>query len=425
MTGLFAGRYELVDPLGSGGAGVVWRAWDHRQHAYVAAKLLRKVDATSLVRFVREQSYRIEHPHVLTPLRWAAEDDQVLLALPLVRGGSLATLIGDYGPLPAPFVARILDQVLAALEVIHEAGLVHRDVKPANILLDATGTNEPRARLGDFGVAVAINEPRLTDHATVLGTPGYVAPEALQGDSDPRPTADLYAAGMLGLELLAGQLVSGGAPAHHARPAGDSAPVGDPAPAGDSAPAGDPAPAGDSAAAGDEADTAAAELRAFLTRLAASHPQDRPASAAVARVELAHLSASSAPLTGEIEVFDQLPEFPEGWGPAGPDEPAGPRGPHAPTQPHALAPTQPHALAPTQPGSHAPTQSLPHGPTDSQRHAPTQSLPHARIQPGSRLSTGLPKNADEGRPARRGLVVPVLAIVAGLALLATALILAL
>ncbi|MDO5495794.1 MAG: protein kinase, partial [bacterium] len=293
---LFAGRYELVDPLGAGGAGVVWRAWDHREGRYVAAKVLRKVDATSLIRFVREQSYRIDHPHVLTPLGWAADDDQVLLSMPLVTGGSLATLLGDYGALPPQWVARILDQVLAALEAIHGAGLVHRDVTPANVLLDATGMAEPRVRLGDFGVAVAVNEPRLTEHAVVLGTPGYVAPETLTGDSDPLPAADLYAAGMLGWELLTGS-----------RPERGGAP-------------------------GTASSGAAGPLAAVLEALTSPRPTDRPESASHARRLLGEAGLLEAPLGEEIEVFTQLPELPEAWGEDGPittttaqPQPDGPR----------------------------------------------------------------------------------------------------
>ena len=119
MGEVLGGRYDLVDPLGEGGAGVVWRAWDRREARYVAAKVMRQADAASLLRFVREQAVRIEHPHVLTPLGWVGEDDRVLFTMPIVRGGSVATLVGDHGPLPPGWVATLLDQVLAALERIH------------------------------------------------------------------------------------------------------------------------------------------------------------------------------------------------------------------------------------------------------------------------------------------------------------------
>lgn len=186
MGEVFAGRYELVDPLGEGAGGRVWRVHDRVQDAFVAAKVLRQVDATSMLRFLREQAVRIDHRHVMTPLGWAGEDDRVLFTMPIATGGSVATLVGDYGPLPLPWVLTLLDQVLQGLVEIHGRGIVHRDLKPANMLLDATGTDTPRLRLSDFGVAVALGEPRLTHGPTALGAPGYLAPEP--GRRRPPPT---------------------------------------------------------------------------------------------------------------------------------------------------------------------------------------------------------------------------------------------
>ncbi|WP_157881336.1 serine/threonine-protein kinase, partial [Streptomyces phaeochromogenes] len=181
MGEVFAGRYELVDPIGRGGVGAVWRAWDHRRRRYVAAKVLQQSDAHSLLRFVREQALRIDHPHVLAPASWAADDDKVLFTMDLVGGGSLVHLIGDYGPLPPAFVCTLLDQLLAGLAAVHAEGVVHRDIKPANILLEATGTGRPRLRLSDFGISMRLGEPRLTETNYVVGTPGYFAPEQLLG----------------------------------------------------------------------------------------------------------------------------------------------------------------------------------------------------------------------------------------------------
>ncbi|MBK3590614.1 protein kinase, partial [Streptomyces sp. MBT57] len=133
MGEVFAGRYELIDPIGRGGVGAVfWRAWDHRRRRYVAAKVLQQSDAHTLLRFVREQALRIEHPHVLAPASWAADDDKVLFTMELVSGGSLAHVIGDYGPLPPRFVCLLLDQLLSGLSTVHAEGVVHRDIKPAN-----------------------------------------------------------------------------------------------------------------------------------------------------------------------------------------------------------------------------------------------------------------------------------------------------
>ncbi len=122
MGEVFAGRYELIDPIGRGGVGAVWRAWDHRRRRYVAAKVLQQSDAHTLLRFVREQALRIEHPHVLAPASWAADDDKVLFTMDLVSGGSLAHVIGDYGPLPPRFVCLLLDQLLSGLSTVHAEG---------------------------------------------------------------------------------------------------------------------------------------------------------------------------------------------------------------------------------------------------------------------------------------------------------------
>ncbi|MCX5297229.1 protein kinase [Streptomyces sp. NBC_00193] len=203
MGEIFAGRYELIDPIGRGGAGAVWRAWDHRRRRYVAAKVLLQSDAHTLLRFVREQALRIDHPHVLAPASWAADDDKVLFTMDLVAGGSLAHVIGDYGALPPRFVCTLLDQLLSGLAAVHAEGVVHRDIKPANILMEATGTGRPHLRLSDFGIAMRKGEPRLTETAYVVGTPGYLAPEQLLG-SEPDFTADLFAVGLVGLYLLQG-----------------------------------------------------------------------------------------------------------------------------------------------------------------------------------------------------------------------------
>lgn len=203
MGEVFARRYELLDPIADGGMGSVWRVRDHVDGSVKAAKLLRQRDAGSLLRFIREQATRVEHPHVVTPLSWVGEDDAVLFTMPLVRGGSVATLVGDWGPLPEPWVTTLLDQTLAALEAVHAAGVVHRDVKPANLLLEPTGAGLPHLRLSDFGIAAVVGEPRLTSANVTLGTPGYAAPEQQTG-ADPSPSQDLYAVGVVGLEMLLG-----------------------------------------------------------------------------------------------------------------------------------------------------------------------------------------------------------------------------
>ena len=212
MPDVFAGRFELRTLLARGGMGEVWTALDHQSRDMVAVKLMRQSDASGLLRFIREQTMRIHHPNVLTPLAWAGMDDRVLFSMPLVTGGSVATLVGDYGGLPTRYAAELLRQLSSAVRAVHAAGIVHRDIKPSNLLLDATGTGRPRLRLTDFGVAVRPDGPRLTTVASVIGTPGYLSPEQMRGD-EPTPAQDLYAIGRVGQEVLTGLAPSPEAPA--------------------------------------------------------------------------------------------------------------------------------------------------------------------------------------------------------------------
>lgn len=208
MGEVFAGRYELIDMIGEGGMGAVWRVRDRKRDRIVAAKVLLQSDAGSLLRFMREQGVRVHHPHVVTPLGWAGEDDKVLFTMPIVEGGSVADLLKTLVVLPPRYAAEVLRQLLTALDAVHSAGVVHRDIKPANLLLDATGTDRPHLWLTDFGVALPVDAPRLTAVSMVMGTPGYLAPEQLRG-ADPNPLSDLYAAGMVGIQLATGHRPAG------------------------------------------------------------------------------------------------------------------------------------------------------------------------------------------------------------------------
>lgn len=203
MGQVLGGRYELLDIIGKGGMGTVWRVRDLREDTILAGKVFRQSDAGSLLRFMRETTTRISHPHVIMPLGWAGEDDQIVFSMPLIDGGSVAELIKEHTRLPHLFVAEILRQVLLGLQAVHSAGVIHRDVKPANILLKATGTERPFALLTDFGIAAELEGPRLTRTAMVLGTPGYLAPEVYRGH-DPHDQQDLYAAGAVAYCMLTG-----------------------------------------------------------------------------------------------------------------------------------------------------------------------------------------------------------------------------
>jgi len=169
-------RYVLLDVIGRGASGTVRAAWDRHRGSYVAAKA---------VSGVAPDPVRVDHPNVLATL----DTGPALVVTELVRGGSLRDLCADSGRLPESYVAVVLDQVLQALAAAHARGVVHRDVKPANLLLDATGPGRPRVRLADFG------------DATTIGTRGYLAPEREAG-APAHPSQDVYAAGVLAARLL-------------------------------------------------------------------------------------------------------------------------------------------------------------------------------------------------------------------------------
>ncbi|MEU6603950.1 protein kinase [Streptomyces shenzhenensis] len=365
MGEVFAGRYELADPIGRGGVGAVWRAWDHRRRRYVAAKVLQQRDAHSLLRFVREQALRIDHPHVLAPASWAADDDKVLFTMDLVAGGSLVHLVGDYGPLPPLFVCTLLDQLLSGLAAVHEEGVVHRDIKPANILLEATGTGRPRLRLSDFGIAMRLGEPRLTETNLVVGTPGYLAPEQMLG-AEPGFSADLFAVGLVALYLLEGAKPDAKALvqyfAEHGTPG---------------APKGVPEP-----------------LWQVVSTLLQPDPEARFRTATGARKAL----ASATQLLPEpglddelIEIFDQLGPLPPGFGPDGPFKPASGVATQTDTgaQPGPPGPAGPDAVSGTwATGAGAlPGVAGPDGKSGAQHVSspatgfPAQSPPHAPARP--------------------------------------------
>lgn len=200
---VIAGRYAMLDQIGAGGMGSVWRARDERTGEVVAVKVLGHHNAALLIRFVREQAVRVRHPHVVAPISWAADDDLVVLAMDLVEGGSVQDLLDEHGPLPVGYAAELLEQLLSALAAVHAAGLVHRDVKPANLLLQPTDDQRPHLRLGDFGVAAPIADARYTTVPGAIGTEGYMAPEQARG-ALPDPGQDLYSVGRVGLQLITG-----------------------------------------------------------------------------------------------------------------------------------------------------------------------------------------------------------------------------
>ncbi|MFG2191857.1 serine/threonine-protein kinase [Streptomyces sp. NPDC048639] len=203
---LVDGRFELIARLGSGGMGTVWRARDTALHREVALKEVRPPDPAlaegdpHLVRTARERVLRearalarLDHPHVVTihHIVEPVDGSHPWLVMELVRGGSLADLLAQ-GPMPTPEVLRLGRGVLSALRAAHAAGIHHRDVKPANVLLRVDGSPV----LTDFGIAALRESTSLTATGDLIGSPEYIAPERIRGvEGD--PASDLWSLGML------------------------------------------------------------------------------------------------------------------------------------------------------------------------------------------------------------------------------------
>ena len=201
-----AGRYELVRPLGHGAMATVDLAHDVELERPVALKrlaenLARDVDLQR--RFVREArlAARLAHPNVVRVFDVGADDDgRPFIAMEYVEGETLAELVGRRGPLPPAEAATLGTQMCAGLAAAHAAGLVHRDVKPQNLLLGRDGV----LKLGDFGIAAGHEGTQLTLAGTVLGTAGYLAPEQARGEQV-TAAADIYAVGAVLYELVSGE----------------------------------------------------------------------------------------------------------------------------------------------------------------------------------------------------------------------------
>ncbi|MET7992517.1 serine/threonine-protein kinase [Amycolatopsis sp. NPDC005232] len=193
---LVAGRYLLLGELGRGGMGVVWRAQDQVIGRQVAIKELRLPDtegqAVFSERVLREvrTGGRLNDPAVVTVYDIITDNGTTFIVMELVEAPTLADLVRRQGPMPAAHVAVIGDRVLAALQAAHAAGIVHRDVKPANIMVAPDG----RVKLTDFGIAHAIDDPRLTTSGVIVGSPAFMAPERVEG-REAMPESDLWSLG--------------------------------------------------------------------------------------------------------------------------------------------------------------------------------------------------------------------------------------
>ena len=201
-------RYQLVRLLGRGGMSDVYQALDQHSGTPVALKIVRSDDPELARRLAQEARAleRLVHPGLITLLDTGTVGDQAYLVMELVDGPSLSTFLRD-GPLSSQDAATLGARLADALAYVHEQGIVHRDVKPSNILLGSDG----EAWLGDFGVAQLHDASALTIAGTTLGTVGYMAPEQLE-DHQVGPSADIYSLGIVLLECLTGRRAYEGSP---------------------------------------------------------------------------------------------------------------------------------------------------------------------------------------------------------------------
>ncbi|MBI4420041.1 MAG: serine/threonine protein kinase [Gemmatimonadetes bacterium] len=208
LAGRTIAGYRLLERVGEGGTATVYRA-NHAERGRAAVKVLKqrlRDDPTAVKRFLREAGYgaRVQHPCVVRTHDYGEEEGLYFLALEWADGESLASFVARSGPLAPALVARIVDQLAAALTAAHQVGIIHRDLKPENIVYDPA---TQQARLLDFGIARDAQEDaaeRLTRTGFFVGTLQYVAPEALSGELVGE-SADIYSLANILYFLLSGR----------------------------------------------------------------------------------------------------------------------------------------------------------------------------------------------------------------------------
>jgi hypothetical protein len=196
---VIAGRYTILEEIGRGGMGIVWLAEDRTIGRRVAIKELhlpagvpteeRQVLEQRVLREARAAG-RLNDPSVVTVVDVLQEAGATYIVMELIQAPTLSDIVARQGPLSQEAVARIAEQLLSALEAAHAAGVVHRDVKPSNVMVLPSG----RVKLTDFGIAQSTDDPRLTTSGVLIGSPTYLAPEVIRGEQA-SPGSDLWALG--------------------------------------------------------------------------------------------------------------------------------------------------------------------------------------------------------------------------------------
>lgn len=362
---LIAGRYRLTDPIGTGAMGVVWRALDIRLQRTVAVKqvllgpnLTEQQTAEARKRALREGriAARLHHPNAISVFDVADEDGQPWLVMEYMNAPSLASRLNLDGTLGPVQVAELGAQAAAALAAAHDAGIVHRDVKPANLLVGDDGT----VKITDFGISRATGDVTVTATGFLAGTPAYLAPEVARGEQ-PIPASDVFALGSTLYHALTG------------RP-----PFGD----------GDNPLAVLHAVAGGQVEPpeGAGALGPVLMRLLENEPATRP-TMDEARVMLEEVAAGRTPVAAAPAAATKI--LPAGLGATTPppsENPADPAGPAPAAPPAAAAGTPPAFRGPGRRSGAAPIAAPPAPPTPV---PPAPQRPSGDAGGGSRTRTAV------------------------------------
>ena len=211
-AGTLSGRYEIGDRLGSGGMSNVYMATDRTLERTVAVKILAEHlsdDERFVARFRREALAvaKLIHPNIVQVYDTGVDEGRHYIVMEYVEGRSGAQILQRQGPLDAETAAEVGAQACAGLDYAHRRGIIHRDVKPGNLMIigGPVGGGEMTVKLTDFGIARAIEQTRITQVGSVVGTAAYLAPEQVRGE-EATPATDVYALGVVLYQFLTGRL---------------------------------------------------------------------------------------------------------------------------------------------------------------------------------------------------------------------------